>query len=162
MLCSKLLIGDAPVEIHFHIIVPIFGKNNTRRKLVKDMSIVTDIFAHLQKRFGLLVVRYKVRTRGSIWIHGFSNRMSFCYWNFGGPACLYMYLLTLIFRVHALDAIIAMISVHFNASFAYFQPPTLCLLFPHTLHEQSTHCLPVHCHFVFTMRFSVIELPNAE
>ena len=64
----------------------------------------------------------------------------FCYWNFGGAACSYMYLLTFIFCVHhALDAIIAMISVHFIDSFAYFQSPTLCLLFPHTLHDQSTH-----------------------
>ena len=57
MLCPKLLIGGATVKILNHIIVPIFGKNNARSKLVKDLSIVTEIFAHLQKRFSL-AVRY--------------------------------------------------------------------------------------------------------
>ena len=84
----------------------------------------------------------------------------FCYWSFGGAACLYMCVLTFIFCVHALDAIITMISLRFNDSFAYFQPSTLCFLFPHTLHEQSTHYLLVVT--VFTMRCSLIELPNAE
>jgi hypothetical protein len=49
MLLPKLLIGGATVEIHFVIIVPIFGKNNAWSKLVNDLSVETDIFAHLQK-----------------------------------------------------------------------------------------------------------------
>ena len=57
MLLPKLLIGGATVEIHFHIIVPIFGKNKARSKVIMDLSVETDIFAHLQKRVSI-VVRY--------------------------------------------------------------------------------------------------------
>ena len=71
-----------------------------------------------------------------------------------------MAVLTFIFRVHAFDAIIALISECRNSSFAYFQPPTLWLLLPHTLHDQSTHCLLVVT--VLTMRVFVIEFPKAE
>ena len=71
-----------------------------------------------------------------------------------------MTVLTCIFRAHAFDTILALISQCLNSSFAYLQPPTLWLLLPHTLHEQSTHCLLVVT--VLTMRVFVIEFPNAE
>lgn len=73
---------------------------------------------------------------------------------------MYLYVLTFIFCVHAFDAIIALISECRNSSFAYFQPPTLWLLLPHTLHEQSTHGLLVVT--VLTMLPFEIEFPNAE
>jgi hypothetical protein len=73
---------------------------------------------------------------------------------------LYLYVLTFILRVHAFDAIIARISECLNSSTAYFLPPTLWLLLPHTLHDQSTHGLLVVT--VLTMRGFVIEFPNAE
>ena len=73
---------------------------------------------------------------------------------------MYLYVLTFILRVHAFDAIIALISECLNSSTAYFLPPTLWLLLPHTFHEQSTHGLLVVT--VFTMLSSEIEFPNAE
>jgi hypothetical protein len=73
MLCPKLLIGGATVEIHFHIIVPIFGENKARSKLVNDLSIVTDIFAHLQKHVRVKLGYEVKRRRASIWILGFGS-----------------------------------------------------------------------------------------
>jgi hypothetical protein len=48
MMCPKPLIAGATVEIHFHITAPVFGKSNARSKLVKDLSIITDVVAHLK------------------------------------------------------------------------------------------------------------------
>ena len=73
MLGPKLLIGGATVEIHFHIIVPIFGKNNAGSKFINDTSVETDILAHLQKP-GSVKLRYEqVRKRASILTLGFGN-----------------------------------------------------------------------------------------
>lgn len=71
-----------------------------------------------------------------------------------------MFVLTFIFRVYALDAIIALISECRNSSTAYFLPPTLWLLLLHTLHEKSTHGPLVVT--VFTVWIFVIEFPNTE
>ena len=71
-----------------------------------------------------------------------------------------MFVLTFIFRVYALDAIIALISECRNSKTAYFLPPTLWLLLLHTLHEKSTHGPLVVT--VFTVWIFVIEFPNTE
>ena len=73
MLLPKLLIGGATVEIHFVVIVPIFGKNNAGSKLVNDLSVETDIFAHLQKHVSVKLAYEEWMGGSSIWFVGFGN-----------------------------------------------------------------------------------------